>query len=366
MPVTPNRRPDAGRQGGFALLVTLLVLIGLSALAGGGLVLARTEAAAARTQAAGVHAYLAAQAATASFLARSRGPLPDTFGVTYAIAPRVTATLRGTRLLHRGPFRRLYRLTATGAYAAGKDGAARTLGLLAVLDGAPLRVPAALTSLGRLEVEGPDVRLDGRGELASDSACAGAGPPAVAGAASSPGGYLQPSGGPLAASGTPDTLSVADDGALASLREEWGELATGEAAYDARLPADPWPVSTRLADGSWTGILVALPEFRADASRSGSGALVVAGDLVLGDGFRWEGLILVGGSLRTEGTATIRGGVVTGAAGSSGGGAPVAHLGPGSVTVRYDACAVARSGRFDAELVPVPGSWSEAFVPGGA
>ena len=183
MPVTPNRRPDTGRQGGFALLVTLLVLVGLSALAGGGLVLARTEAAAARTHAAGVHAYLAAQASTASFLARSRGPLPDTFGATYAFAPRVTASLRGTRLLRQGPFHRLYRLTAAGAYAAGKDGAARTLGLLAILDGAPLRVPAALTSVGGLEVEGPDVRLDGRGDPASDSACAGAGPQDVAGAA---------------------------------------------------------------------------------------------------------------------------------------------------------------------------------------
>lgn len=370
MPVLGLPRPAPPRpcehQDGFALLVTLLVLVGLSVLAGGGLVLARTEAAAARTHASGVRAFLAAQAALATFLARSRGPLPDSFTVGYAFGPRATADLWGTRLLAPGPFRRLYRLSATGSFAAGKDGAARTLGLLAVLDGAPIRVPAALTALGGLRVEGPDVHLDGRGDAAPDSACPGAGPPAVAGAAFPPGGYLQPAGGALAASGAPDTLSVEGAGPALPLHQAWEALAAGEAAYDARLPADAWPASGASGDGGWAGVLVGLPTFRLDAGRSGRGALVVTGDLVLGDGFQWEGLLLVGGSLRTEGTAAVRGAVVTGLAATADGSTPVARLGPGAVTLRYDACAVARSGRFAAELVAVPGSWSEAFVPGGA
>jgi hypothetical protein len=363
-----RRRPDTGtdRQEGFALLMALLVLVGLSALAGGGLVLARTEAAAARTHASGVRAFLAAQAAVATFLAETRGPLPDSLEARYAFAPRITADLRATRLLAPGPFRRLYRLSATGTVVAGRDGAERSLGTLALLDGAPLHVPAALTALGGVEVEGGGVRLEGHGDPPPDSACAGAGAAAVAGAAFPAGGYEQPDGGPLAASGVPDTLSVERDGTPLPLRDDWETLAAGRAAYDASLPADPWPTLPEVADGTWGAVLVTLPSYRVDAARSGHGALVATGDLVLGEGFRWEGLLLVGGKLSTEGAATVRGAVVTGLAGAADGGPAVAHLGPGEVDLRYDACAVARSGRFAGTLLVVPGSWSEAFEPGGA
>jgi hypothetical protein len=366
-PLRPGVGPRAAgdRHGGFALLATLLVLLGLSALASGGLILAGTEASAARTHAAGVRAFLAAQAALATFLSTEPAAADDSIRVDYAFGPRTTARLQARRLLRLDAFRGLYRVTASGSYAAGRDRGARLLGTLAFLDGAPIRVPAALTSGGGLRLDGEDVELDGHGSPSADSLCSGAGPVSVAGAAFPSGGYAQSAAGPLQASGEPDTASLPAASLDRVLGVDWGELASGAPAFDARLPADPWPAGGAPGD-PWPGILVDLPSFQVDAGRSGRGALVVTGDLLLGDGFRWEGLLLVGGALRTQGAATITGGVVTGLAGDAGGSPPVARLGPGAVSIRYDACAVARAGRFAATLAPAPGSWWDAFSVAGS
>lgn len=346
------------RQGGFALLVTLLVLLGLAALAAGGLALAGEEAAAARTQAAGVRAYLAAQAALATFLAGPPGPIEDSVERAYVFTPRTGARLWARRLVRADAFRDVYRLSATGSHRSGRDGAGRTLRRLAMLDRAPFRPPAALTALSGTVLEGPDVLLEGAGTASADGACAGAGPSGVAGAAFPPGGYGQ-AAAVLQAEGTPDTLAGPTETLLAGSGIDWPALAAGDAAFDVRYPGDPWPGPPSAPDEPWPGILVQADRFDAGPGRSGRGALVVTGDLVLQDGFRWEGLLFVGGTLRASGAVAVGGAAITGLAGGADPGPD--QLGPGLVAFTYDACAVAKAGRFAARLAPMPGTWSEAF-----
>ena len=96
-------------------------------------------------------------------------------------------------------------------------------------------------------------------------------------------------------------------------------------------------------------------------ARSGRGLLAVRGDLLLHDGFRWEGTLLVGGRLVTDGAVSVSGAVVAGLSGD--GAAGPSRLGAGAVRIGYDACAVARAGRRSAVAAQVPGSWTEAFGP---
>jgi len=340
-------------SGGFALVAALLLLVGLSALAAGGLLLASAEASASRSQAGSVRALLAADGALAAFLDSARGmPAAGFLDGTDTSLARTRIRLEARRLLALDPGRELWRVAVEAAYGSGKDRARRMVARLYGLRSVPAHVPAALSALTGVEVVGTGTVIDGR-----DPGCAAPGAAVVAGAAVPPGGYEQDPPAPLAAVGAPDTLPMDPAALLAATSLNWDELLADSGAFDARVPGETWPPG----DGGWPAIASDEARLELDAGRSGRGLVAVRGDLVLRDGFRWEGTLLAGGRLVTEGDVTVSGAVLAGLSGDAGAGP--SRLGPGPVRILYDACAVARAGRRAAVAAAVPGTWSEAFSP---
>lgn len=359
--VRPQQPPARRRAAGFVLVATLLILLGLSALAAGGLLLAGAEAAAARSHAGSVRAYLAAGGALSGFLGEEQGSPPaDPFIAAAAPAARTKTRLEARRLLVLDPARELWQVNVLGTYGSGRDLARSTLSAVVLVRPVPARLPAALTAAGGLEIEDPAARIDGRDSASADPACAGLHGGDVAGAATPPGAYHQSDPSTLQATGSPDTLTVDPAVLFQASGVHWTDILDRTGAFDARLPVDPWPAP----GAGWPAILAGGESLQADASRSGRGLLVVEGDLTLRDGFRWEGVILVGGRIVTEGAVSVTGGAMAGLSGgdASGSSGP-SLLGTGPAEFRYDACASARAGRALAVRVLVPGTWSEAFTP---
>lgn len=356
-PSRSPREPAGARPGGFALVAVLLVLLGLSAVAAGGLFLAGTEASASRSHAGSVRALLAAEARMATFLDRQRGLPPSAEIVREETPrPRISTRLEAHRLLVLGPDRELWTVSVRGEHRSGHEVARRTVTRLVRFQPVPARPVAAAAAAGGLEIAGGDASLDGRDPGSSDPACAGSGPQDVAGAATPPGGYRQAVAGPLLAAGRPDTLGIEPAALLAAAGLDWPDLLAHPEAFDVRLPGGMWPAD----DGGWRAILADVEALALDGARSGRGLVVVRGDLALRDGFHWDGTLLVGGRLVTDGAVSVSGTVMAGLA--DGGSAGPSRIGEGPAVFRYDACAAARAGRALAVPVAVPGTWTEAFT----
>lgn len=130
-----------------------------------------------------------------------------------------------------------------------------------------------------------------------------------------------------------------------TVRSNWGE------------PRDPFDVCFEHFP-----VLYAKGSLTIDSGGAGQGLLLVEGDLTLKGGFEFYGVVLVRGHVLTEGNAgKIWGGLVIG--GQDMGSMTSSHL-AGDASVRYSACAVARTQR-NAELArrePLPlRAWVEAL-----
>lgn len=321
---------------GFALPAAVMGLALLALLTATGFLVSWLEVRSSRAFGAGTAAFYVADAGLATALAAppAGGPLSVPIGSG-------VADVRFETLLELGIGETLVRVASEGSVVAG--GVSVTRGVLRVAwVGDPPRPAAALLvgdTLGAATATGTISGLD---------VCAGASVAGVAGwRPVAPGGGLVVLGVP-ALDTIPATLSVA---ALTGIR--WGHLVSSNGpAPDAVVPPDPWPISPPVFvrfDGA--GPL--------GPGESGTGALVATGDLTLGDGFRWTGLVLVGGSLTVTGDIVIRGAVATGL---DPGVAGVGDLGPGRVDLTFDSCAVTAAAALLAPLpAAIPGTWRERW-----
>jgi hypothetical protein len=91
--------------------------------------------------------------------------------------------------------------------------------------------------------------------------------------------------------------------------------------------------------------------------RSGSGTLIVKGDLQIMNEREWRGLILVGGRVSLHSGARVEGAVVSGLDAQLGA-APAGHdvIGAGA-SVRFDSCAIAAAADAFGTLAPIPSTW---------
>lgn len=342
----PRPAPDTGIRGstgtsrgippGFALPATVMGLALLALLTATGFLVSWLEVRSSSAFGAGTAAFYTADAGLATALAAppAGGPL------TVSVGPAV-ADVRFERLLELGIGETLVRVASEGSVVVRGVRVTRGVSRVAWV-GDPPRPAAALLvgdTLGAATATGTISGLD---------ACAGAPVAGVAGwRPVAPGGGLVVLGVP-AMDTIPATVSVA---ALTGIR--WNHLVSSAGPVpDAVVPPDPWPVSSPVFvrfDGS--GPL--------GPGASGTGTLVVAGDLTLAHGFRWTGLVLVGGSLTVAGDVVIRGAVATGL---DPGVAGIGDLGTGRVDLTFDSCAVAAAA---ARLAPlpaaIPGTWRERW-----
>jgi hypothetical protein len=331
----------------------MLVLV--SMVAGGGFLLSWLELRSGQAYADSVAAFYLSDGALQEALARVMGAPPAS--QTLSLGPG-RATVTSTRLIHLGYGEALYRILSVGtANAARGETFARTVGVVALVAEPPL-LPAALTVSGSITggvttgtISGVDI----------SSAC-GRYPGSISGVAL-PAGVPLAIGPGLQLSGSPP---VQTHPAGATLRRvtglDWpGLLSAHGPARDATIPPDPWPSGSSAGSPTWPLIELLSSPARLDSRHSGRGALIVRGDLEIGGGFSWHGLILVGGALRALGDARLDGAAIIGLD-SAAVPSPLIDLGSGRVEFRFDSCAVeAAALRIAPSPVAEPGTWHEVL-----
>lgn len=331
-----GRRP--ADEDGFTLLGALLLLAVLSLTAAAGLLLASAASSVSAAHAAAAEAGLAADAGLSELLAGAVGPPPPQIVVPVPGGPAVVSS---ERLVATADGRPLYRIRSMAPATGGEGPALREVERLALPIPPMGTLPAALVALGPVTAGGAGALVSGR-DGSPPEACPT--PPGdVAGASVPPGGAAGLTAGTI--EGTPPVLESPDPAGPAVV------VGSNLVARLAAL-AGSSPHVRVAADGAWLG-----------AAETGSGLLVATGDLRLGDGFGWEGLVVVAGTLSLEGAPTLRGGVLAGLGGP--GVAPAADpsvdLGTGAPTIVRDRCAAAVAAAAASRLRAVPGSWREAF-----
>ncbi len=378
----------AKNEDGAALMIVLIVLVGLTVLATGGMILTSTQIRMSENTQAGTYAFYAADAGLAQHFGTDSSNGTDTVTYTYA---QGTATVWGEKLLNvtTDSSRVLYRITSRGSYTNPQGNVtSREVSKIALETSSSggLAFSAAFVAGAGLKKNGTSGTISGY-DAASSFDCGGAPGPAIAGLTVPPDGYEQngqggtsedPGEQDLVPEGEPD-VDYKPSGleALQDTGIDWAGMLDGTAVTpDYTLPGDSWPFPGLPAD-EWPVILVDQTHTSISNDKTiykgGRGLLIITGDLTLnGNGhkftvpdWKWEGVILIGGKLVMNGYTEIEGAIVTGLDQLLGD-APGADtdLGNGNKSIKYNSCAVAAatSGLGGSSgLYEEPGTWSESM-----
>ncbi len=343
-------------DGGFALLMVLLTLIGLTALAAAGFVLSNTDNRVSQNHVSSLEAFLTANAGLYEYLGTQKdGETAQTY--TYGTG---TANVSGQKLLDIGDGRRLYRITSLATYDSPEGGTAtRTVSAVAMLAAAEIEFPAAIAAVPGLDKQGGSGEIDGNDQADEDD-CEIAVDDPVAGVLVPPGGYNQ-NGGSSVPEGDPDIWELDQAALMALLNLDWEGVVNGDLFPDYTVPPDDWPDFGALPPDDWP-IVQATGDLAVGPGHSGRGTLGVSGDLTMNGSFEWDGIILVGGVLTSNGNQTIEGAVVTGLNLLLGQAVEESHIASGNKKFRYNSCNVvfAKEAAFT-RLIEIPGTWTESL-----
>ena len=355
-------------EAGYALLVALLAIIGLTALATGGFILSDAERATSGAYGTSVDAFYVAETGLHQYLATWSGVpgSPQTYGF-----PDGTATVSASRMAETATDgQSVYRVSSVGRVDVPGGGRAdREVSVQAVLD------PFMSTSPGAM-VSGTGVEKNGSsGSINGNDACGGA---------DQAGLYVPPDGADdvdeSITSGDPDVQEDSDP--FHELEWDWRDVieeremnfthvthgtSPGSGTwpdYD-NLPSDEYPVI--YADQYPNDYTQQQDQqtFTVDGNDDGRGTLIVRGNLDMNGSFEWDGMILVGGRLISDGNQTITGTLITGLNETLDPSETTAEgnidLGNGTFTIQYDSCEVQKAGQAGATLVAKDHTWSEGF-----
>lgn len=307
---TTGRRARGER--GFALLVSLIAIVGLTALATGGFFLADSEQKTSTNHHASVEAFHLAEAGLSEYLGNTSGQpatgwygpyeYPDADGEAAVLVERVGTTRDGQDL---------YRVLSEGRYRPdGPNPVTRQVGRITVLNLGTLPTPpASVTSGGGITKNGTSGKISG----VNPDSCGG-GDRAGVRVPEDPGytGKEDPlEGTPLA-----DSVSNPFD-FLPDPPDEWwqGMIDGTTVPHDYTLKSDDsssnWPdFSTVEEDMPVT--YVDKNSIELGDNEDGRGLLIVRGDVTFKGEFDWDGVILIGGAVTDQGQGQIQGGVMTG------------------------------------------------------
>ena len=237
--------------------------------------------------------------------------------------------------------------TTSKQFGAAAPPAERTVATYGLWTPTPLELLGAMTSLSGINKNG------GSGNLSGYDACGAA--PAIHGVAVPNGGYSGPPG-PIQGNpedtpyqmGTPGINGTAKD----SVDIDWAGITawpnTSMFPDYRRTAANPiWPTSTQF--NQWPIVRVdnvGATDFTLPATCTTGvcrGILIVTGNIVLSGEVTWDGLILVGGTLRSNGNNTVKGATVAGLNVKLGMTVPASDLANGNKTYQYDSCALKRA-----------------------
>ncbi len=332
------------QQEGFILPTVLIFLTALSIMGATAVFITWVDVQMSRSFAVASRTHYLAEAGLAASLFPDRGPEPSHPPV---VGGGGTAMITYEQLLTLGTGESLYRAESEGRITVGGTDFRRTVGRVMWFADPP-RVPGALTAFGEVQgiptgtISGVDAEGANCPEQASPVA-------AIAFVGS------EPDTSSITVQGSPLLVDISGGKPADITGVWWSELFESWAyAPDAIFPADPWPSQ---GDDNRPHIVI---EEKATLGRthSGNGAIVARDDLIVGDAFEWNGLILVGQTLRIQGPVTITGAIVAGLDGS----ATAVDFTGGSIDLRFKACEVTSAGtRVQTLPAPVPGSWYEVW-----
>jgi hypothetical protein len=305
------------RREGFALPMAILLVGFLTAGLVGAFMRQSSERATVTSTEQQTNAFAVAEQALENYLAT--GTTTSTT-VTYTFT-RGTATVVATQMKAAATSldTAIWLIKATGVSRGGTAAnppARRTVAQLAYKTGAAMNVLSSWTSLSGIDKSGASGSISGADECGVDGTKAGATEPS--------GGFVTGKTGPF--SGTPaiDTTRTQDQLASA-VKIDWAGITStssmaiapdiiycksGTSGYDAaRTPCGSFPASAAFTASYWPTIMI---NGSSSLPADGHGMLIVTGNLTLGGGDSWDGIILVGGTITDNGNGGISGAVVTG------------------------------------------------------
>lgn len=363
-----SRGGHARDEAGFALLVALVTLIGVSLLAAAGYLLSRADYRINQSHRAATQAFYVADAGLQRYLGSGR-IWPDT--VSYA-HPQGRAAVWATKVVEVDTITSLYRLEARGFHSPPEGGAAvRTVSTVAILRAPSFGLNAAFTSPPGLQKNGVAGLVSGF-DAANPADCGLSGPHDKAGLAVPP-GELSLSGGGKGKGGGGDPPGFEGDPAvdesmsalemLEATGIDWAALKSGGyAEADYVYSEDGWPdFSSQVGPDEWPMIVGDQDAFAVNPDQSGRGTLVVYGDLDINGSWSWDGIVLVGGTLTSNGNNHVEGAVVGGINMLLGETVDENQLGNGTWEYRYHSCNVINALKGIGAPVEEPGTWSETI-----
>lgn len=348
-----RRYRGPSEEGGFVLVMVVLVLFAISVAGAAGYLLVNTEFAMARYSGQGSEAATVARAGLHRFVAEQLGVMGDSVG--YAIGNGV-AMVTTRKLAELDPLNHLYFIRSEGTVDDPRMPGAparRVIGAYAYFHPQPLQPLGAVVvaAAGGYvdDINGNGAEVDGRDQN-SRSDCSGAGGRPLPGiVALADAGRVN--GGVLRGAPPGSNWSGGFPALYAAVGLRWDVLTDPSFPVDfdgvvpsfAALPADSFPV-VRVSG-----------YFNPGSSWSGRGVLIVDGELDAGTGFRWDGIVLAGSADDIQ-EADIRGMVIAGLDGLNTD-ADVYWRG----TIRYYSCYVQAASESLSYLELIPNTEFEAF-----
>ncbi len=262
---------------------------------------------------------------------------------------------------------------ATVSAMAGQVQGNRTIAQFAQLNPGKLPARAAMVALNGIQIVaggGGNTNPISGHDLGSIPPCISPG-----GAAADTNAITVPAAGYKAAAGTPQPTGGIEHGfsdsskVYDSTHVDWASLLGGNFFPDYTIPPGPWP---SIGSNSYLVGYVPLdasgkPQDVTIPSGQRRGILVVTGNVTLGAGSHWDGIILAGGNLTLApgnlSPAPVVHGMVTTGLNLMVSGSPVAdnRLSRGSVIVQWTWCYTQSSANALSALVPIKNTWADTW-----
>jgi len=355
---------------GFAIPIALLVIAVLTIMIAGGFSIVSAERRSVADQKSQINAFRIAEQGLEIYLIRRDSLLAGTPNYTKVPGAKdsVRITMTGgyadvslTRLRPpRGSQSGLYVVrskgTETAGAFAGTPQGVRTVAQYVLWEPAPMQVLAGWTALSGLQKNGAAGTLGGIDMCGENAAVAGVIVPAYP-------GYT----GKMVAVGNPpiDSIPAPD-----SVEIDWdGIVNHGLIEATFTIPGSVWP-TTALQNSYADTSIKYYPVIRVngdlDLPSSGTGMLIVTGNLTISGNKGWRGVILAGGVLTSNGNNDIIGGGVQGAV-ISGLNEKLGmnvdeSLANGTKMYSYNSCEVARATTPLGALVTLRNTWVDNWV----
>jgi hypothetical protein len=353
---------------GFAIPIAVLVIAVLTIMIAGGFSIVSAERRSVADQKSQISAFRIAEQGLEIYLVRRDSLLKNVAGYTKvpgakdSVRINVTggyADVSLTRLRPpKGSQSGLYVVRSKGtetigAYAGTPMGV-RTVAQYVLWEPAPMQVLAGWTALSGLQKNGAAGTLGGIDLCGEGAAVAGVVVPMDP-------GYT----GKSVAVGNPpvDTIPAPD-----SVEIDWNGIVNGnQIEASVTLPGGVWPTTQLVASYNDTTIKY-YPIIRANGDfvlpSSGTGMLIVTGNLTINGSAGWRGVLLVGGRIKSNGDNSVQGATISGLNVKLGMDIDDIDesLAEGTKAYNYNSCEVARATTPMGALVTLRNTWVDNWV----